>query len=232
MQNTIEYGPAYAVATIGLDPGEEVTVEAGSMVGMSDGLNINTHIGGNAGGFFAGLINFLLALVRKFLGGETLFVNTYSPPSGQKGQILIAPALSGDIIHYKLDGARNLMVQGSSYLASGPGVKVKTKFGGLKSLFSGEGAFWLQCTGTGDLWINCYGAIEELDINGTYVVDTGHVVAFDDTLDYKIKGSGNLKSTFLSGEGLTMHFHGTGKLFIQSRNLGGMIHWITPRLRG
>ena len=232
MKNTIEYGPAYAMATIGLDPGEEVTVEAGSMVGMSDGLNIKTHIGGNKGGFFGALINFFLALVRKFLGGETLFVNTYSPPAGQGGTLMIAPALSGDIIHYQLDGARNLMVQGSSYLASGPGVQVKTKFGGFKSLFSGEGAFWLQCTGTGDLWINCYGAIHEIEVNGTYIVDTGHVVAFDDTLDYKIKGSGGLKATLLSGEGLTMHFNGTGRLFIQSRNLGGLIHWIIPRLRG
>ena len=231
MQSTIEYGPAYAMATLGLEPGEEVTVEAGSMVGMSDGLNIKTHIGGNKGGFFSIIINFLLALVRKFLGGETLFVNTYSPPEGQKGELLIAPAVSGDIIHYKLDGARSIMVQGSSYLASGPGVNVKTKFGGLKSLFSGEGAFWLYCSGSGDLWVNCYGAIHEIDVNGTYIVDTGHVVAFDDTLDYRIKGSGSLKSTLLSGEGLTMHFNGTGKLFIQSRNLDGLVHWITPRLQ-
>ena len=232
MHNNIEYGPAYAMATLGLDPGEEVTVEAGSMVAMSDGLTIKTHIGGNKGGFFGAIVNFFLALIRKFLGGETLFVNTYAPPTGQAGEIMIAPALSGDIVYYQMDGARNLMVQGASYLASGPGVKVKTKFGGLRSLFSGEGAFWLKISGTGDLWVNCYGAIQEIEVNGTYVVDTGHVVAFDDTLDYKIKGSGSLKSTLLSGEGLTMHFSGTGRLFIQSRNLGGLVHWLTPRLRG
>jgi uncharacterized protein (TIGR00266 family) len=232
MRNTIEYGPAYAMATVDLDPGEAVTVEAGSMVGMSDDLEIKTHIGGNKGGFFGALVNFVLAFIRKFLGGETLFVNTYSPPQGQPGQLLIAPALSGDIIHYELDGARSLMVQGSSYLASRGEVTIKTKFGGLKSLFSGEGAFWLQCAGSGDLWVNCYGAIHEIDVDGSYIVDTGHVVAFDDSLDYKIKGSGGLKSTLMSGEGLTMHFNGHGKLFIQSRNLGGMIHWIMPRLRG
>ena len=232
MKNVIEHGPAYAMATVSLDAGEEVTVEAGSMVAMSDGLTINTHIGGNKGGFFGGLVNFFLALIRKFLGGETLFVNTYSPPSSQSGKVYIAPALSGDIIHHPMDGTKSLMVQGSSYLASGPGVVVKTKFGGLKSLFSGEGAFWLRCEGKGELWVNCYGAIHEIEVDGTYIVDTGHVVAFDDTLDYRIKGSGSLKSTLLSGEGLTMHFSGHGKLYIQSRNLGGMIHWITPRLYG
>jgi uncharacterized protein (TIGR00266 family) len=232
MQNTIEHGPAYAMATVDLDAGEAVTVEAGSMVGMSDGLEIKTHIGGNKGGFFGALVNFFLALVRKFLGGETLFVNTYSPPAGQSGQVLVAPALSGDIIQYQLDGARTLMVQGSSYLASSGDVVVKTKFGGLKSLFSGEGAFWLRCSGTGNLWVNCYGAIHEVDVQGSHIVDTGHVVAFEDSLDYKIKGSGGLKATLLSGEGLTMHFKGNGKLFIQSRNLGGLVHWIAPRLRG
>jgi uncharacterized protein (TIGR00266 family) len=232
MRNAIEHGPAYAMATVDLDPGEAVTVEAGSMVGMSDGLEIKTHIGGNKGGFFGAIWNFFLAFIRKFLGGETLFVNTYSPPPGQTGRVLVAPALSGDIIHRKLDGTSALMVQGSSYLASSGDITVKTKFGGLKSLFSGEGAFWLKCSGTGDLWINCYGAIHEIDVEGSYVVDTGHVVAFDDSIDYKIKGSGSLKSTLLSGEGLTMRFNGHGKLYIQSRNLSGMIRWITPRLRG
>jgi uncharacterized protein (TIGR00266 family) len=122
------------------------------------------------------------------------------------------------------------MVQGSSYLASAGNVIVKTKFGGLKSLFSGDGAFWLEVSGTGDLWINCYGAIHEIPVEGTYIVDTGHVLAFESGLDYKIKGAGGLKQTLMSGEGLTMHFAGKGKLFIQSRTVGGLLHWIAPRL--
>ena len=232
MNHTIEFAPAYAMATIDLESGENVTVEAGSMVAMSDGLEIKTHIGGTGSGFFGAIFSFFAALIKKFLGGETLFVNTYSPPEGQTGQLMIAPALSGDIVHYQMNGSQSLMVQASSYLASSGDIRVKTKFGGLKSLFSGEGAFWLFISGTGDLWINCYGAVHEIDVKDSYIVDTGHIVAFDDTLDYKITGSGSLKSTILSGEGLTCHFKGHGKLFIQSRNLNGMLHWITPRLRG
>ncbi|MDJ0761476.1 MAG: TIGR00266 family protein [Myxococcota bacterium] len=232
MKHTIKHGPAYAMVAVDLSAGESVTVEAGSMVGMSDGLEIQTHIGGTGSGVIGAIFRFFLALIRKIFGGETLFVNTFTPPSGQAGQVLIAPAISGDIIHYQLDGSRTLMVQGTSYLASSKDVVIKTKFGGLKSLFSGEGAFWLQISGTGDLFINCYGAIHQIDVDGSYVVDTEHVVAFADTLDYRIKGSGGLKSTLLSGEGLTMHFRGTGRLFVQSRTIGGMVHWITPRLRG
>ena len=229
MQSNIEFGPAYAMATISLADGENVTVEAGSMVGMTDGMQIKTHIGGTKTGFFGAIFNFFLAFFRKFLGGETLFVNTYTPPPGG-GNIMIAPALAGDIIHYQLDGQKTLMVQGSSYLASAGDVTVKTKFGGIKSLFSGEGAFWLIISGTGDLWINCYGAIHEIDVQGSYIVDTGHTLAFENTLDFKIKGAGGLKQTLLSGEGLTCHFNGNGKLYIQSRTVGGMVSWITPRL--
>jgi uncharacterized protein (TIGR00266 family) len=230
MQYTTECRPAYSMATVDLEPGESVTVEAGSMVGMSDGLQIKTHIGGTKTGIFSFLFNFVLAFLRKFLGGETLFVNTYTPPPGQTGRLLFAPALSGDIVHREMDGRQRLMVQGSSYLASTGDVVVKTKFGGLRSLFSGEGAFWLEISGTGDLWINCYGAIEEIDLDGTFVVDTGHVVAFESGIQYKIKGAGGLKQTLASGEGLTMHMNGRGKLYIQSRALGGLVHWITPRL--
>ncbi|MBN2803976.1 MAG: TIGR00266 family protein [Deltaproteobacteria bacterium] len=230
MEQKIEFGPAYAMSTISLEPGESITVEAGSMVGMSDGLQIKTSIGGNKTGFFGKVLNFLSAFIRKLLGGESFFLNTYTPPEGQPGQILVAPALSGDIIHYNLDGNRSLIIQATSYLASSGDVEIKTKFGGIKSLFSGEGAFWLNAKGTGDIWVNCYGAIHEIDVEGKYTVDTGHIVAFDDTLDYKIKGAGGLKSTLLSGEGLVCEFNGNGKLFIQSRNLDSMVGWITPRL--
>ncbi len=230
MQCTIECNPAYAMATVDLEPGETVTVEAGSMVGMSDGMQIKTTIGGTRTGFFGFLINFALAFLRKFIGGETLFVNAYTPPAGQRGRLMFAPALAGDIIHYKLDGQRRLMVQGSGYLASAGNVLVRTKFGGMKSLFSGEGAFWLEVSGTGDLWVNCYGAIHEIEVDGRFIVDTGHVLAFETGLTYAIKGAGGLKQTLLSGEGLTMHFSGKGKLFIQSRTVGGLVHWIAPRL--
>ncbi len=232
MKQQIEFSPAYAMSTIDLDPGESVTVEAGSMVGMSDGLDINTTIGGNRSGFFGMFFNFLGALVRKLLGGESFFLNTYTPGKGQPGQIMVAPALSGDIIHYNMDGENAFIIQASSYLASSGDINIKTKFGGLKSFFSGEGAFWLHATGKGDLWVNCYGAIHEIKVDGKYTVDTGHIVAFDDTLDYKIKGAGGLKSTLLSGEGLVCEFKGKGKLFIQSRNLNAMVGWISSRLPG
>ena len=70
------------------------------------------------------------------------------------------------------------------------------------------------------------------EINGEFIVDTGHVVAFDPSLDYSISGMGNFKSTMLSGEGLVMRFKGSGKLYLQTRNVSSVASWLTPRLLG
>jgi len=67
--------------------------------------------------------------------------------------------------------------------------------------------------------INAFGAIETLDLDGELIVDTGHLVAFDDGIDYSIdKAGGGWIQSFLSGEGLVLRMRGRGKLYIQSRN--------------
>jgi len=125
-----------------------------------------------------------------------------------------------------------LNIMAGGFLACTPGVNIKAKFGGLKALFSGEGAFLLEASGSGDLFFNSFGGVVEKEINGEFIVDTGHVVAFDPTLDYKITGMGSFKSTMLSGEGMVMRFSGNGKLYLQTRNVSGIASWLTPRLLG
>ncbi len=116
------------------------------------------------------------------------------------------------------------------FLACTPGVNIKAKFGGLKAFFSGEGAFLLEVSGSGDLFFNSFGGIVKKEINGEFIVDTGHVVAFDSSLNYSITGMGNFKSTMLSGEGLVMKFEGAGTLYLQTRNVSSVASWLTPRL--
>ena len=82
------------------------------------------------------------------------------------------------------------------------------------------------------LFFNSFGGIVEKQINGEFIVDTGHVVAFDPSLDYTISGMGNFKSTMLSGEGLVMRFRGSGILYLQTRNVSSVASWLTPRLLG
>ena len=124
----------------------------------------------------------------------------------------------------------SLNVMAGCFLACTSGVNIKAKFGGLKAFFSGEGAFLLEASGSGDLFFNSFGGIVKKEINGEFIVDTGHVVAFDSSLNYSITGMGNFKSTMLSGEGLVMKFKGAGTLYLQTRNVSSVASWLTPRL--
>jgi len=224
MKFGVKYRPSYALLGVSLEGGEEVLVEAGSMVSMSADMGMTTKLSAT-GGFFKALIT---ALGRKFLGGETTFINIFKA-GDSGGQILIAPAMNGDIIHFPLQGNR-LLVQASSFLASSPDISVKLRFGGLRTLLGGEGLFLLAAEGTGDLFVNSFGAIKEMDINGSFVVDTGHIVAFEDSLEFNVKRVGSWKSTFFSGEGLVTEFNGQGKLYLQTRNIGALTAWLSPML--
>jgi uncharacterized protein (TIGR00266 family) len=113
-----------------------------------------------------------------------------------------------------------VIVQSTSYLASSQGINIDSKWGGFKTFFGGEGFFMIKATGQGEMAVNSFGAIHELELDGPYIVDTGHIVAFEETLGFKVKRVGSWKSTFFSGEGLVCLFEGQGKLWIQSRNPG------------
>ncbi len=229
MEHKILYKPSFAMVEFRLDAGESIVVESGSMAGMSPNMEIKTSIGGTGQGFLAKIFAFFAALVRKFLGGESIFMNTYTPSSGG-GVLYVAPALTGDIIHQRLEGGKSLYIQATSYLASTPGIRLKTVWMGLRSFFSGEGMFLLRAEGEGEIWINSYGAIKAIDVDGEYIVDTGHMVAFEDSLEYQVKAVGGLKSTLFSGEGLVMKFSGKGRLYIQTHNVDSLVGWVTPML--
>jgi uncharacterized protein (TIGR00266 family) len=211
--------PSYAMAVIDLDATEAVAVEAGSMVAMR-GVEVQTRL---ATGFF-------FALARRVFGGESMFLNTYTA-GDTGGQVYVAPGLVGDIIHRKMDGG-TIYVQAGSFLASSPEIELKLKWAGLRMLFGSEGAFFLRCTGVGDLLFNAYGGIEEVPIDGKYTVDTGHIVAYEGDLTSKLRGVGGISSTLFSGEGLVMDLEGQGKVWIQTRSLGALVSWLTPMLPG
>ncbi|MCO4763016.1 MAG: TIGR00266 family protein [Myxococcales bacterium] len=234
MQHVVEHGPAFAWLRVGLAPGETIQAEAGAMVRRDVGIEMDTHLNaGHRAGFFRKIMAFFVALVRKMLGGETLFVNDFTAPgSTSGGEVVLAPALSGQIVHHKMDGSKKLVVQAGSYLASTGTVDTKLRWGGLRMLLSREGLFLLECTGEGDLFITSYGDIIPVQIDGEYIVDTGHMVAYEGNLTFKVgSAGGGFKGLFLSGEGLVMTFQGTGTVYLQSRNLGGLVSWLTPMLQ-
>ena len=229
MQHMVKYGPSFSMLQLGLGPGEVIIAEAGSMVARSANLEMEVKLNaGRKAGFFGKLKAIFIALIRKLVGGETFFVNHFSSPQG--GWVWLAPALSGNIKHIAMQG-QSMLFSSGSYLASAGEIDLKMRWGGIRSILSKEGAFFVEASGNGDLWVTSYGAIDEIQCNGTYIVDNGHIVGFDSSLDFKIKSAGGgLMGFMASGEGLVCEFQGQGRILIQSRNTSALVGWLTPLL--
>ncbi len=219
MKVDIRYKPSYSLGFISLDGGEEIRVEGGSMVSMSNGVSIETEA---TGGLFS-------SLSRKMLGGESFFQNTFQAPGGG-GVVTVAPALPGDLLN--LDLSSPLMVQSGSYLASEMGVALDTKWSGAKTFFASEGLIMLRASGRGQLLVSSYGAIHDMELAAgqKYTVDTGHLVAFTQGMDFRVRKVGGLASTLFSGEGLVVDLTGPGRLLLQSRSTDQFLAWLIPQL--
>jgi uncharacterized protein (TIGR00266 family) len=222
------FSPAYSLAICHLESGEQVMAESGAMVTQDAHVEMQTSAssGKGVGGVLKGL-------GRKMFLGESFFRNTFTAAGGP-GEVTFAPSLPGDLAIYQMQG-QDLVIQQTSYLASATTVEIETKWGGFRSFF-GEGAlFWIRAFGHGPLVINAFGAIKEVDVDGAFIIDTGHIVAFESTLNFKIKRVGSWFSTFFSSEGLVCRFEGKGKLFIQTRNpseFGGLVGPKLPPRQG
>ncbi len=218
MNIEILYEGTYALARVGLDAGEEIISEAGAMVAMSPGLKIE----GKAKG------GLLKSLGRKFLSGESFFQSIIKAESS--GEVLLAPNSPGDVV--VVEASEGWFIQRGSFLASGSGVQVSSKAQGIgKALFSGEGLFVMQAVGEGALILSSYGAIHRIDLQAgeEYIVDNGHLVAWN--CEYEIKkASKGIFSSVTSGEGLVCRFQGPGTVLLQSRQLSLLAQMLAPFL--
>ncbi len=163
--------------------------------------------------------------------GENFFLNHFTAHQNNQS-LLIGPSLMGDCIHHSMRGG-TMIVQGTSWLASTSTIDIDATWQGFASaLFSGESMFWVKCSGAGELFLSSYGAIYPVDINGDYVVDTGHIVAFEDSLQFRIGKAGkSLVGSFLGGEGLVCKFQGQGRLYCQSHNPPSFGKLLGPKLK-
>ena len=211
--------PEYGVVTVRLEPDETFLGESGAMSYMAPGTEVKARLLGG----------FLKAAVRKLVAGESLLAGEYSHTSG--GKMSLSPSLPGAVVHHKLAGDELTLTKGT-FLACSPDIQLSTQFGGVRSFFSGEGAFVMKASGHGDLFFCSYGAVIEREVTDEFIVDTGHVVAWDEGLSYKVGGMGGIKSTMFSGEGLTMRFSGRGRIWLQTRTLPSFSSWLFPFLRG
>lgn len=215
----IQHQGAFALAVINLQSEQAIFAEAGAMVSMSANIDLHSEM---KGGLLGGL--------KRMVGGESAFVSTFTA-RGAAGEVTLAPGMPGDVAGIEMRN-QTFMVQSSSYLAGDTSLEVETKFGGAKSWLGGEGLFLLQVSGTGLLLVSSFGAIHRKTLRPgeRYVVDTGHLVAWEGHMQYQLRKaakSGFFRS-FLSGEGMVAEFAGPGEILIQTRNLAAFAGLLKP----
>jgi len=215
-------GDAYPMLKVSLKQGETVKAESGAMVAMSQGLVLSGKVDGGVG-----------KAIGRLFSGESFFMQEIEAKE-RDGWVMLASSMPGAIGRLELDGTTEWQVEKKGFLAGTPGVDVSTKMQGItKGLFSGEGFFVVKISGTGSAFLSTYGSLQVINLaDGEEVlIDNGHLVAWEATIDYKIsKGAKSWTSSFTSGEGVACRFTGPGKVLIQTRNPSGFAGWLYPYL--
>lgn len=213
------YEGSNTMLKVKLAQGESIKAESGAMVAMSNTVDVE---GKMEGGILGGL--------GRMLAGEKFFFQTLRANRGA-GEVLLSPSYLGDLKPIELNGSVSYTVQKDGFFAGSDSLNVSTKLQNLaKGLFSGEGFFVMEVTGSGLLFVSSFGAIHEIDLapGEEIIIDNQHLVAWPSNIEFKIdKASGGWVSSFTSGEGLVCKFKGPGKILIQSRNADAFGHWMS-----
>ena len=221
MQVTMDGAPAFAHLHVVLNPGETLIAESDAMASMDADLDLDAKTNG-------GVVS---ATAKRLLGGESFFVNHFTNNTDGPRKLTLTQGTPGDIRQIELKSQHDAVcLQPGAYLASTPGVQLGVQWAGLASGIGREGFFKLYVSGEGTLWYGAYGALVDQQVEGEYIVDTGHLVAYQPHLKLKVQLAGGLVGSFLGGEGLVTRLEGHGKAVLQTRSLSGLAGWINPRL--
>ena len=223
MDVTIRHSPSFAVACCTLTGGETLKVQPDAMIAHSPGMSLQASIDGGV----------MKGLKRKVLGGESLFVSTWTAPS-EGGWVDVAPYLFGDVFTLKIEGHQSLLISRGGWVANEQGVEIDAKWGGMKTLFGGEGGFIVKATGAGDIVLACLGALDiwELAPGQKMVLDSNHMVAYDESVEYTLRRAVEGKSiqSLKSGEGFVFEFTGPGRVYGQTRSPQSFLGWLQTSL--
>ncbi|KAJ5210724.1 Mitochondrial biogenesis protein AIM24, partial [Penicillium cf. griseofulvum] len=199
----ISHRDTNSVLTVQLAMGCPLIARPGAMIAMSTKMSVR------------GSFSFT---VKKLLVGGSMTMSHYTGP----GELLLAPPMLGDIVALGINEKEKWHIGRDSFLAHTAGVHHEYKAQSLmKGVFSGEGLFVYEFSGSGIAWMQSFGAIIKKDIveGETYFVDNGHLVAWNCKYDIERVASGGLLSSFSSGEGLACKMKGPGTVYLQTRNL-------------
>ncbi len=216
MQHKI-IGDDVQAVILGLDSGEMVRAEAGSMMYMTQNIEMNTQAdttgqGGVMGGLMSGL--------KRVVAGESFFVTTFTA-TGPDGQVCFAGPYPGRIVPLNLQETGPMLCQRDAFLCSEINVDIKVAFTKKlgAGLFGGEGFILQKLTGEGTAFIHSGGTLVPFDlkVGETIKVDTGCLVAFSESVTYDIQLQKGIKNMIFGGEGLFLAtVTGPGRVYLQT----------------
>ncbi len=218
MQSEIKGSQAFAYVDVELEPGEALVSESDAMSSMDADLDMTASFNG---GFFS-------ALLKKFLGGETLFVSRFSNNTSAPKKLTLVQPVPGEVRCVELND-EEFHLQPGAFLACSEGVSLGLRWAGIVSFIAREGLFKLTVKGDGKVWYGAYGALLEKEIDGEYIVDTTHLVAYEPGIDLKLQLAGGIFSSLFGGEGLVTRVQGKGKIIVQTRSVSGLAAWLNPK---
>jgi uncharacterized protein (TIGR00266 family) len=222
-----------------LDPGESAVAEAGAMMFMSPGIQMETIFGDGSGKQQGGLMGALLGAGKRLITGESLFMTVFTNGASHGVErVAFAAPYAGKILPMdlsKLGG--QLICQKDSYLCAARGVSIGIAFQkkiGV-GLFGGEGFIMQKLEGDGLAFAHAGGTVHILDLTAgeTLRVDTGCLVALQPSVKYDIQFVGGIKTAFFGGEGLFFAtLTGPGRVWLQSLPLSRLADRIYKAIPG
>jgi uncharacterized protein (TIGR00266 family) len=206
---------------IELDPGEAAIGEAGSMMYMDAGIEMDT-VFGDGSGASAGLIGKLIGAGKRLITGESLFTTVYSNRAAQKQKVAFAAPYAGKIMAVELSRlGGTLICQKDAFLCAARGVSLGVHFQQRLSVgfFGGEGFIMEKLEGDGLVFVHAGGTVVRRDLQPgqTLYVDTGCLVALTPGVSFEVQYVGKIKTALFGGEGLFFaKVGGPGTVWLQS----------------
>lgn len=240
-------GNAMQMAVCRLQPGQEVYCEAGKFLFKTSDISTETRLtkprnGKQPEGRMAGFLTGALEAGKRMLAGESLALQYFRCTTPSAGVLAFAGMLPGEMRALELTPGKAWMAERDAFIAAETSVDLDIAFAGFGTgLFGGEGFVLERFTGSGTVLIGGAGNFIDLDLadfGGRLEVDTGCIVAFEDTVRYRVEKAGGLNKQGLmnvvfGGEGLTLAvLEGHGKVILQSMTIRGLARAIGKNENG
>jgi len=232
------FGSEMQFVEIELDPQESVVAEAGSMMYMSDFIQMETIFGDGSEQHGGGLFDRMLGAGKRLITGEGLFSTVFTYKGADKGKVAFAAPYPGKIIALDLkEFSGKLVCQKDAFLCAAKGVAIGIEFQKKigAALFGGEGFIMQKLEGEGKIFVHAGGTIIQKDLQAgeRLRIDTGCLVAMTKDIHYDIEFVGGVKSALFGGEGFFFAtITGPGHVWMQSlpfSRLAGRIHKAAPQ---